>query len=248
MADSWKMKCLSNCRISHWTTGKEYEVKDGILICDDGTQFVCRKLESYDDFLSETFAEWELITDEPEQESWEMKCIDNGGFTDYFTAGKCYKACGGRVDTDNKDISLGSGKNFEEWKNKNPWGWELMITDKIAKPEYSESKEFEKIGEFLAMGLDYALNDAINPSHYKDSCSLECIEAMEMAYGKYWVYVFCITNAWKYIWRYKNKNGEQDIKKARWYVDKAKELEEGAGEWEGIESVLTRIECENLWW
>lgn len=161
MGNSWKMICTDNNDCSNWTTGKLYEVKDGILICDGGEQFISRKLESYDDFLSETIAEWELITDEPKE---------------------------------------------------------------VQPP------------------------DAINPSHYKDSCSLECIEAMEMAYGKYWVYVYCLMEAWKYIWRYKNKNGEQDIKKARWYVDKAKSLEEGAGECDSIESVLTRIECENLWW
>ena len=61
--------------------------------------------------------------------------------------------------------------------------------------------------------------DNINPDHYKNSCSLECIEAMEMAFGIKAVFDFCKCNAWKYIWRWKNKNGEEDLKKAQWYLD-----------------------------
>lgn len=66
--------------------------------------------------------------------------------------------------------------------------------------------------------------DNINPDHYKSSTSLECIEAMEMAFGKAVVIDFCICNAWKYIWRWKHKNGLEDLEKAKWYVDKADDL------------------------
>ena len=61
--------------------------------------------------------------------------------------------------------------------------------------------------------------DNINPDHYKNSCSLECIEAMVMAFGITAVFNFCKCNAWKYIWRWKNKNGVEDLKKAKWYLD-----------------------------
>ena len=71
------------------------------------------------------------------------------------------------------------------------------------------------------------MSDMVNhPEHYADSCSLECIEAMELAYGSDAVCWFCICNAFKYLWRYKNKNGEEDIKKAKWYYNKAKCLDE----------------------
>ena len=36
---------------------------------------------------------------------------------------------------------------------------------------------------------------------------------------------FCIVNAFKYLWRWKNKNGVEDVKKAKWYLDKFLELE-----------------------
>ena len=60
--------------------------------------------------------------------------------------------------------------------------------------------------------------DPTNPDHYKDHTSLECIEAMEIIFGKAAVLDFCACNAWKYIWRWKNKNGAEDLDKALWYA------------------------------
>jgi hypothetical protein len=42
---------------------------------------------------------------------------------------------------------------------------------------------------------------------------------MEVAFGKQAVSQFCLCNAFKYLWRYKNKNGVEDVNKARWYLD-----------------------------
>ena len=67
--------------------------------------------------------------------------------------------------------------------------------------------------------------DNINPDHYKNSTSLECIEAMLLVFGKGAVVNFCECNAWKYIWRWKHKNGYEDLEKAKWYVKKAVELD-----------------------
>ena len=63
-----------------------------------------------------------------------------------------------------------------------------------------------------------------HPAHYADTCSLECIDAMRIAFGDGDVAMFCIINAYKYIWRWKYKNGIEDLKKAEWYLDKAAEL------------------------
>lgn len=65
--------------------------------------------------------------------------------------------------------------------------------------------------------------DRINPAHYKSQCSLECIEAMEMAFGNESVLIFCLCNAFKYLWRHENKGKTEDLEKAAWYVDKARE-------------------------
>ena len=65
---------------------------------------------------------------------------------------------------------------------------------------------------------DFIKKDNINPDHYKKETSLECIEAMELIFGAAAVRSFCICNAWKYIWRWKNKNGGEDLHKADWYI------------------------------
>ena len=38
--------------------------------------------------------------------------------------------------------------------------------------------------------------------------------------GREAVKSFCLCNAYKYLWRHKNKNGLEDLKKARWYLDR----------------------------
>ena len=66
--------------------------------------------------------------------------------------------------------------------------------------------------------------DNINPDHYKKETSLECIEAMEIIFGPVAVANFCACNAWKYIWRWKNKNGTEDLDKAMWYLLKEDDI------------------------
>lgn len=64
----------------------------------------------------------------------------------------------------------------------------------------------------------------IDPDHYKNNTSIECIDAMIIAFGPHTVINFCICNAWKYIWRWKHKNGIEDLYKAEWYCIKARNL------------------------
>lgn len=66
--------------------------------------------------------------------------------------------------------------------------------------------------------------DSVNhPAHYT-SGGIECIDAMVAALGKDSVLDFCVCNAMKYIWRHRNKNGKEDLRKAGWYLNKAIEL------------------------
>ena len=70
------------------------------------------------------------------------------------------------------------------------------------------------------------VNDNVNhPSHYEIG-SFECIDVMLETQGKEAVKNFCLCNAFKYIYRHNNKNGLEDIKKAKWYIDKYIELSE----------------------
>lgn len=66
--------------------------------------------------------------------------------------------------------------------------------------------------------------DNVNhPSHY-ESGKFECIEVMLETQGKEAVMDFCLCNAFKYLYRHKRKNGIEDIKKAKWYIEKYIEL------------------------
>jgi hypothetical protein len=64
------------------------------------------------------------------------------------------------------------------------------------------------------------MSDNINhPSHYEIE-GYECIDAMEITQGREAVKSFCLCNTFKYLWRSQRKNGLEDLKKARWYLDR----------------------------
>lgn len=66
--------------------------------------------------------------------------------------------------------------------------------------------------------------DMVNhPSHYETG-KFECIEVMVETQGKEAVMDFCLCNAFKYLYRHNRKNGIEDIKKTKWYLDKYLEL------------------------
>ena len=63
------------------------------------------------------------------------------------------------------------------------------------------------------------LNDAvIHPSHYTRG-GIECIKAIEASMMPTEFQAYCKGNVMKYIWRYKEKNGLEDLKKARVYLE-----------------------------
>lgn len=62
-----------------------------------------------------------------------------------------------------------------------------------------------------------------NPAHYTQG-SVECIDAMESAFGAAQLSVYCKIAAFKYIWRCDKKNGIEDLEKAMWYLNKYMEL------------------------
>lgn len=62
--------------------------------------------------------------------------------------------------------------------------------------------------------------DAINPDHYKNG-KYECIDVMEeVTKDLTGLEAVCTGNVLKYIWRWKNKNGLEDLKKAQWYLNR----------------------------
>jgi hypothetical protein len=67
-------------------------------------------------------------------------------------------------------------------------------------------------------------SDPINPSHYKQG-GIECIEAIKAALGGGFT-AYLWGNILKYTWRWPSKNGIEDLKKARWYLDRLIQEEE----------------------
>jgi hypothetical protein len=62
--------------------------------------------------------------------------------------------------------------------------------------------------------------DRVNhPAHYTQG-GVECIDALAAAtISLKGVEAVCTANAIKYLWRWKQTNGSEDLKKARWYID-----------------------------
>lgn len=59
-----------------------------------------------------------------------------------------------------------------------------------------------------------------HPKHYNTG-GVECIDGIEAACtGLSGFEGFCTGNAIKYLWRWKNKGGKEDLEKSKWYIDK----------------------------
>jgi hypothetical protein len=83
-------------------------------------------------------------------------------------------------------------------------------------------KKFEELGTDEEKLLDtfYAdRSDMVNsPPHYNQA-GIECINAIEAATSDGYEY-YLQGNIIKYLWRYRYKNGVEDLKKAQWYLGK----------------------------
>lgn len=58
-----------------------------------------------------------------------------------------------------------------------------------------------------------------HPPHYQSAKGIECIDAIEAATeGLSGIEAVCTGNAIKYLWRWKEKDGTEDLEKAIWYI------------------------------
>jgi hypothetical protein len=66
-----------------------------------------------------------------------------------------------------------------------------------------------------------AVKDNVNhPSHYTQG-AIECIDAIkEATKGLFGIEAVCTANIIKYVWRWKFKNGVEDLRKAEWYLQR----------------------------
>jgi len=78
---------------------------------------------------------------------------------------------------------------------------------------------FDEYGHYGENNPPSGAVDMVNkPPHYNKS-GIECIDAIAAATDDGYEY-YLQGNIMKYIWRYRYKNGTEDLKKARWYLDK----------------------------
>lgn len=70
-------------------------------------------------------------------------------------------------------------------------------------------------------------NEKINhPAHYCQG-GIECIDAIEAATTNLTgIEAVCTANVIKYIWRWKEKNGAEDLRKAEWYLKRLTQIVE----------------------
>lgn len=62
--------------------------------------------------------------------------------------------------------------------------------------------------------------DAVNPNHYGVGKEHECIDVMFQQFGVDDVRSFCALNAFKYLFRLKQKGDPvENARKAQWYLD-----------------------------
>ena len=67
-------------------------------------------------------------------------------------------------------------------------------------------------------------NAVHHPRHYTQG-KVECIDALESATaGLEGIEAVCTANAIKYLWRWKFKNGKEDLRKAIWYITRLMQL------------------------
>ena len=81
---------------------------------------------------------------------------------------------------------------------------------------YRESlrKHYRKIGEMMRKEKEDMVN---NPPHYNKS-GIETIDAIKAMTDTGYEY-YLQGNIMKYLWRYRYKNGVEDLKKAQWYLN-----------------------------
>ena len=105
------------------------------------------------------------------------------------------------------------------------------MSDNMLNKVYNWYKELDQAAcenaEDSCCGKESNVDMVNHPSHYTQGGS-ECIDALKAAtVSKTGIEAVCTANAIQYLWRYEEKNGIEDVKKARWYIDRLiRELEE----------------------
>ena len=141
----------------------------------------------------------------------------------------CY--CNSIDDCDNCELMKKYDRDTSEFRDTYACIFDEMSDDMLNKC-YNWYKELDQAScenaEDSCCNKESNVDMVNHPSHYTQG-GIECIDCIKSAtVGKVGIEAFCVGNAIKYLFRYEEKNGIEDVKKARWYIDRLiKELENG---------------------
>lgn len=95
---------------------------------------------------------------------------------------------------------------------------------KVGRPKKEGSETVEKKEKYVSNDhIPEVRNMVDKPPHYTAG-DIECIDAIKAAVvGLEPFEAALVANIMKYIWRFKRKNGKQDLQKAEWYLRKLME-------------------------
>lgn len=139
--------------------------------------------------------------------------------------------CNSIDDCDNCELMKKYDKDTSEFTDQYACIFDEMSNDMLNKC-YNWYKELDPAAcenaENECCDVKPDIDMVNHPSHYNQG-GIECIDALKAAtVSKTGIEAVCTANAIKYLWRYEEKNGVEDVKKARWYIDRLiKELENG---------------------
>lgn len=100
-----------------------------------------------------------------------------------------------------KEVNASNWSKFEDGKPLYDANGKVIKGKNYFKPN---------LKPFLTNGSKTLTNDPVEPNHYR-SKKYECIEFSRQM-------PFNLGNAFKYVWRYTDKNGIEDLDKAAWYI------------------------------
>lgn len=95
-----------------------------------------------------------------------------------------------------------------------------IIAYRLHEPDANSRANDDTVEQDLNECIGQDIDVVNHPSHYTKG-RIECIDAIDSATtGKSGIEAVCVANIIKYLYRYEEKNGLEDVKKAKWYINK----------------------------
>jgi hypothetical protein len=101
------------------------------------------------------------------------------------------------------------------------WSYRDFPGTTVCPPPYTKEYNLEDYFKGLQKVTMADDKDMVNsPAHYTQG-DIECIDAIaQVVKDLDGMEAMCTGNAIKYLWRWKHKNGVEDLKKAQWYLQR----------------------------